>query len=730
MARPKRVITQRDFSAGELREEFLERDDVGLRKASLRRATNTFIGPTQTIAARPGSTYLPVLMQDIAYDDGLEFFVPGAIPGGTAGDVRQMVEIRPSASETFALTLLDDRIVVLDEAGETIYATPDVAWTSAKQCWVVPLGTDTIIGHPSHGIFVLSYSNSTWDYGTFAFAEGTGQTTLQPYFKYATGSRITPSASTGSVVVNASQNVFTSSTVGTKIRYGEREILVTSFVNSTRVNGTVVSKLPPCFRLTVASTTNINVNDIVIGQDSGFNGVVTSVDSATTFSVLTIENWDGPSINEKVSSPQVTQTVTAKASIGPQSASFWDEALFSERRGWPAAAEWAAGRLWLAGSSGKRNIVVASSVRAANDFEMGVEDDDAIMRTVGPDGTRIRHVIDAGDILFLADRGLHYQDRRSNGVLTPSNFAPVLFDERGCSTVRPALVERGVVFVEEGGAGVSAALLDGNVYLTWSVRSLTMFCPHLINEPVALCGPPLAPKRSDRLLMVVNKDGTIAAMSYSTMLGQETVGFVPWTTLGKYRLAAPMFGGYWISVDRDNDGETMRRIERVDFDQFLDCAVTTDPQSGTAAPHLVGQIAHVIDGDNFIGTSEVLDQGNLQEKFRDASEACQIGLNFEAKAEVWPADIIEATTAGLRTPRVFTLIVSALNTRHIDVICNKDQRQLGGYRFGDDLSKPPPLRTMLYRVPVFGRRDHATLSVSRSVPGPWHILTIGQEVEA
>ncbi len=708
MARPKRVITQRDFSAGELREEFLERDDLDLRRASLKSATNLFIGPTQTVGARPGSIYLPV----------------------ATGNVRFMVEMRPSVSDTFAVMLLDDRIRVANEAGATVYETTSVAWTNATECWAVPLGADTIIGHPTHGIFVLAYRNSAWSYGTFAFAEGAGESTLQPYYKFSTTTRITPSATTGAISVTSAQPLFASSMVGTKIRYGEREIQITSFVSANQVNGTVVSTLPPCFRLTVGSTAEISVNDIVVGQDSGFNGVVTAVNSATTFSVLTVENWNGPTVNEKISSPQGTQVMTAKTTIAPQASSFWDEQLYSARRGWPAAAEWAAGRLWLASGSGKRNIVVASSVRAANDFEMGVEDDDAIMRTVGPEGTRIRHVIDAGDILFLADRGLHYQERRSNGVLTPSNFAPVLFDERGCSTVKPALVERGVVFVEEGGASVSAALLDGNVYLTWSVKSLTMFCPHLINNPVALCGPPLAPKRSDRLLMVVNADGTIAAMSYSTMLGQETVGFVPWTTIGQYRTAAPMFGGYWLSVDRVSAGQTLRRTERVDFDQYLDSAVTANPQSATAAPHLIGQTAHVIDGNNCIGSSFVLAGGDLQTEFQDATATCQIGLNFTAEAEVWPSKVIEATTAGLRTPRVFTLIVSVLNTRHIDVRCNDDQRQIGGHRFGENLSLPAPLRTTLYRVPVYGRRDHATLTVSRSVPGPWHILSIGQEVEA
>jgi hypothetical protein len=299
VARPKRVITQRDFSAGELREEFLERDDVGLRKASLKRAANTFIGPTQTIAARPGSTYLR-----------------------TAPNVRHMIEIRPTTTDTFALLLLDDGIRVVTEAGTSIFFTGAVSWTSASQCWAVPLGAETIIGHPTEGIYVLSYSDGVFYYGDFTFAEGSDNRTLQPYYKFAGGSKITPSASTGAVTVTATGNFFRPETVGTKIRYGEREIEVTGYVSNTSVTGTVVSTLPPCFRLTVASTANLNVDDVVIGQDSGFNGVITSVDSSTTFSVLTIDNWDGPTLNEKITSPQVTQTITAITAIGPQASSF------------------------------------------------------------------------------------------------------------------------------------------------------------------------------------------------------------------------------------------------------------------------------------------------------------------------------------------------------------------------------------------------------------------------
>jgi hypothetical protein len=707
VARPKRVITQRNFSAGELRDAFLERDDVEMRQFSLQRATNTFIGPTQTIAARPGTRYLR-----------------------TINGARQIVEIRPAAGRTYALVIGNERFDVLNADGTTEYSRASVAWSDAGACWVLPLGAETIIGHPDHGMFVLSYSNDEWSYGAFEFAEGAGNTTLQPYFKFPTKAKIKPSATTGTITVDASQSAFAASQVGSKIRYGEREILITGFTSATRVTGTVVSALPPSYRLTVSSTAELNVNDVVIGQDSGFTGVITYIASGgTTFRVLTLENWDGPLANEKISAPQVTLTVTAKTLLEPEETQYWDEPLFSNRRKWPSVAEWAAGRLWLAGSASKRNVVAASSVRAANDFEIGAEDDDAILRTVGQDGTRIRHIVDAGDILFFADRGMHYQERRQNGNLTPSNFAPILFDERGCSTVRPAIVERGVVFVEEGGTSICAALLDGNVYLTWTVRSLTTFCSHLINAPVALCGPPLAPNRPDRLLLVVNGNGTIAAMSYTTILGQESVGFVPWTTDGNWVGAAPVFGGYWVMVDRQTD-TARRMIERLDFAQYLDSTVIADPQSSRAAPHLESKTVHVLDGGNYAGMSEVGPNGNLIETFQDVDRECSIGLNFTVEARVWPAEVMESFSAGMRRQRVLNFIVSVLRTRHLEVQCNDHARQLGGYRVGDDLSDPAAARTRVYRVPVFGRRDHATLAVRRRIPGPWHVLSIGQEVEA
>jgi len=40
VARVKQTITQRDFSYMEIREDFLERDDLDVRKASLRGAEN------------------------------------------------------------------------------------------------------------------------------------------------------------------------------------------------------------------------------------------------------------------------------------------------------------------------------------------------------------------------------------------------------------------------------------------------------------------------------------------------------------------------------------------------------------------------------------------------------------------------------------------------------------------------------------------------------------------
>lgn len=706
MARIKQAVIQRDMSAGELRGDFLERDDVELRGRGLREATNMRALATGGLEARPGSVHVR-----------------------TEPQAQQIHEIRPADGESYGVDFTNGALRVLNSDGTVVFSDETVPWTDGSLLWVLPLREQTIIGSEEIGLYVLEYDGSSWALGAYPFDTGSGGSLRQPYWNFFPGTTIQPDDVTGSVTITASDDVFEAGHVGERIRYGGREITITAFTSATEVDGTVVSRLPPSFRLTVGDTSLIQVGDLAVGQESGWQGVVSAIVSATQIDVLTTQNYDGPdaSATEDVSFPSTTQALSAKTGIDPVASTFWDEALLSDVRGYPRSGAAVLGRLVLCDFPLAPNLVAISSARAMNDFSTGLNDDDAIVRTIGNDAPRFYHAINAGDLLLLSDRGCYVVDIRGSGLLTPATFAPVLFDRRGCNGVRPVSVGDGVVFVEASGQTVSAALLDGNIYLKWSVRALTTYHNQLIRSPVGLCAPALTTSPPEKYLFIVNSDGTMAAVSWEENFADQRIGFMPWETQGSYRFATNVFSDYWIIVDRTIAGVSRRFIERFDFDALLDCSITADPNAAAAAPHLVGEEVHVAWNGRNAGTATVAADGSVP--MEDVSSEAEIGLNFQAVAAPWPVELIESPRIGTLTVRLFKFIVSVQVTGPFQIRANDFTRTVGGYAFGDDLTQPPPVQTKVFRAPVTGRRDHPDVAAIKSEPGFFRVLSLGQEVQ-
>ncbi|MBR9823016.1 MAG: hypothetical protein GYB51_18700 [Rhodobacteraceae bacterium] len=723
----KRAIWQRDFSFMETREDLLEAEGSEIRDRSVRSARNMRRLATNVLAARPGMFFMRGLAAD------------------------KIVEVQPADGLKFGVAFLDTQVLILNESGGTVKTIASVPWSDASALWVVPLREETLIGDPASGIYKLTYGAGDWSIDDWSFESAPGGEVAQPYWVFNKGTSITPSARTGSITVSADAPVFTAAHVGTRIRYGQREIEIDSFVTSQSVTGTVVSKLPPSYRITVADASQFRVGEAVVGQDTNFQGLVVAVNTgANQVDVFTTAFFEGPDTGEKLASDDSSSEISAKTEISPLASTIWDEALMSSVHGWPRSAAAVSGRLIFVDFPDAPSVVAVSASSSIQNFDVGANDDDAIVRQVGDDAPRILHVINAGDLILLSDRGCYLINTRDSGVLTPSTFNAIKFDKRGANDIPPVLVDDAVVFVESNGQSIAAAILSGNVYLKWSVRNLTLFHNHLVVSPTALCGPAVNSPNVEKYLFVVNGDGTLAAVSFSTGFGEETVSFAPWDTLGTFQDVIPMFGSYWCVVDRDVAGSTVRMLERFDNDAFLDSAIDTTESSeaqvlliggevvtiggqeiiiSQAAPtHLPSSTVSIMSGIVHVGEFEVDATGQLVEEPEIEGQR-QIGLNFEAEVAPWPVEVVESPYAGIRPTRATRFMVSLQGTLTCQMRANGYTRQMGGYSFGDDLSVPPPQTDQIFRVMVAGRRDHPDMAVIKNIPGPFTVLAIGQEVK-
>lgn len=717
---------QRDFSLMEMRGDLLDADGDEMRARSLRGALNMRSMTTRIAQARPGT-----------------FFVRNS------PRAQQMVEIRPEAGKAFAVVINDTSLEIINAAGWTAKRIASVPWSDGKSVWIADNRDEVFIGHPT-GIHVLRYNGGQWALTPWTFLSSEGGEIAQPYWSFNRDVSLRPSDRTGSITVEASEPVFSPAYVGQRIRYGYREIAITAYLSPTKLRGTVIGTLPPSFQITVTNNSDFRVGEVIIGQDTNWQGLIIQKPGAKLLNVVTLQFFEGPDDGEKVSSPTGSSKVEGKAEITPPLPSpVWDEPLLSPARGYPRSASVISGRMVFVDFPQVPDLIALSSVRDLRDFKVGAEADDAILRQEGDGSPRFLHAINAGDLLLLADRGCYYVPIRDGSRLTPQTFNAIRFDERGVSTIRPVRVDDGVVFIENNGESVSAAMLDGNVYLKWSVQPLTLFHHHLIKSPIAMCGPSIASKEAEKYLFIINDDGTAAAMSWSMKLGDESVGFSPWVTQGRFVNIAPLFGGYWPIIDRTVNGSTVRMTERFSPGAYVDCCtppgawiagrfLTADGETveangiplrvdPPAAAHLPLTSVAVLSGVSFIGEFKTDSSGNLPPGIVSSATA-QIGLPFVSVIEPWPVELIESPRIGMISARVIRLSVSVKDTTAFQTICNGTARTHGGHSV-TSFGGAPPLHTEVFRVPVMGRRDHPYLAIKKHIPGPFTVMAVGQEVQ-
>jgi len=718
----KQAITQRNFSLGEVREGFLEADDLEIRQASCRKAENVRVTATRSLKARPGSQWVSSFTD--AYD---------------------LLEIRPQSGLVFGLAIRETSFSLIDSNGGQVFHMPSVPWAAASDVWVEPFRNQTVIGGP-FGLYELVYNAGVWSFQQFVFDEAAGGELAQPYWAFEDSITVRPTARTGVVTLTASSAIWTAQYVGQRVRYGQREIQITGYVSPTVLNGTVTSILPPSFRLRMSSTVGFRTGDAVVGQDTNFQGSISAI-SGAYLDVITTDFFDGPDINEILSAPSGTGTVLEKVEISPLASFFWDEPLMSPARGYPRSGTSAAERLTLVDFPLVPDLICMSSTRGIRDFKAGADDDDAIIRTSGDNAPRFLHVVNAGDVLLFSDRGLYYIDVRNNGLLTPATFKAIPFDKRACSPVRPVAVDDGVVFVEASGQAIAACLLDGNIYLKWSVRTISNYHDQLIKTPIKLCGPSLFAEATEKYLFVVNNDGTMAAVSWFSDFSADSVGFIPWTTQGAYRSISPIFAGYWAIVDREIDGSTARFLEKFDNNMLLDASVpilTTEfltangvPLTANGVPievqtpngtPLKNQEVAIYGGGWYGGLRTVGADGSIPD-IEDMPEGSYAGFNFTARVQPWPVQVIESPRSGMLAVRVLRGSVSLLASGPFSVRSNRSTREMGGYAVNEDLSLPPPLRTLVSKFSVVGRRDHPEIEIIKDTPSFIEILAITQEVQ-
>lgn len=553
----KRKDFANTFSAGELDEEF---DQIGedLGRQSLRRGRNIALMNSGGCRRRPGSVRLASVAAEgitLVFDfaGGFEHLV------FTAGKVY----------------ILDDEGVELaDLTGPWVLGDLDVMQ--------IELGEDGVdIASQSFWPRVMTRAeDGTWSIAEKEFASGIGDGIRQPYFRYERpGVAMQPSALTGSITLEFSEEILTSDWEGIRVRYLGQEIEIDSVTDGDTCTATVIQPLFPTITLVVASGAGYQVGEIVQGSETSVRGLVTNV-ASNTLTIVLLEGFTefDDSTPENLIGPRSTSAITSASisSTSPAEVTIWDEAMIGAHRGYPGAVTRHRSRLIYGAFPVAGSYIAASAINRPNDFDVGSgEDNEAFVEGLGDDeNAQIRHLVSVEQLLVATDRSVYYVPESEQVPLTPTTIDFKWISDDGVSVARPVITAEGAIFI-----GTSKRLLavapTGNVRASWRILDVSDLGYHLLTDPVELAiGSSLqgagasAAVRPERYVYARNSDGTIAVLHYKR--GAEIVGLTLWSRGGSdiwrslsvwdnavYCIAR--LGGSWqlerLDPDRTMDGE-------------------------------------------------------------------------------------------------------------------------------------------------------------------------------
>lgn len=724
------IFAQRDFSAGQVDQTTSRGDDTEIMRAGLRIARNVRVLNTRALTRRPGRRRL--------------FATTGIVE-----------VIRPAVGEFWTMALEAGRVVLRNQALTQTVVFGSMPWTQAMLSALSfeVTGGNVIIAHQAFRPRVLTYNATlgTWSASIFAFTIGQNGAVRQPFRNYFPGQKITmrPSARAGAITLTFSAPVLQAGHAGVVFLYGGFQIRVDSVVSSTVATATVLQELPPTYRVTLASTSGFQVDDLVEGLQSGAIGTVVAV-TTTSLDIVVTKIFTGFIGLEKIVGPRASLQVAGQAAVAPAASFQWEEALVSPVRGWPGAVCTDSQRLIFANFQQYGPGIVWSAVGTLNDFLVGVNADDAISDYV-PENCQILHVAGGADEFVLTDTGVFYVPISASNPLRPGSveFRRVSNDAAG--PARPRMTSQGLVYVNSGATRVMAVVSTGQTAAPYIVEDLTQFHADLIKTPVAISYTPSDSKAPERYLYAVNgADGTLAVARFERQ--KNWVGWVAWDGMGDVVWTSSGGPMILMTVAYAIGGTSARYAEVLDDDLLLDGTVdlvtmaTSSPlelsagvpleltagnplvlSGGYALAYAAGATVSIVQDGWYRGDYDILENGDLSGSIPISGlEGLVAGFRFVVEVEPFVPHANEGPDRKQRMRK--------RRIKHGAVVVQRSQalevagRLVPYWRAGEEQESAPPLRDETYRFRKLGRDWDPRWSVRQELPGALTIVEMTTQV--
>tara|TARA_R100000458_G_C8278093_1_gene253919 strand:- start:3019 stop:5499 length:2481 start_codon:yes stop_codon:yes gene_type:complete len=585
-------LHQADFATGEIDPKFISRADVEKYSSSLKKARNVIIR-TQGGFERRGGTYYRA---DLGATTRLESFIF-------------------SDNQEYVFAFQNTVLKIYSTAGSLLQTITSQPWTSSNfnELNFTQQGDTMIIVHSSFTPKVITRTGAT----TFTSADFEFDSSLnsekvyQPYFKFAADTitldidSVTKDA-TG-VTCTASSGYFTSSYVGTRIRYMGAELLITAYTSSTVVTATL--KAVPLIELdedpfaTSAGSGVVTVTHVAHGFSTGASVVIAGAEDIFdtdgnglaysningTFSITVVDDdhWQFTAGSSDTATESVDGGGVRVTISGHPPTRNWDEQVVSAVNGYPKAVCFHEQRLFFAGVTNIPDLIAGSKSGQFYNFDVGdASDSDSVQIQIASDEiNEIRHLISGPRLEILTNTGEWFLKPQVGKPITPVDIQIIRQGSLGSQL--KAITRKfdgGTLFVQTNGETVRSFEYNGATESYDSIP-VSILSSHLVSSPTDADRVKALANRDEQLAFFVSSDGTLAV--YSAHKLENLKGWMQWNTNGTFESICCTTDFVYVAVKRTINSATVYYLEQfasTSFDVPTDMTVTKT-LSASYQPH-------------------------------------------------------------------------------------------------------------------------------------------------
>lgn len=382
---------------------------------------------------------------------------------------------------------------------------------------------------------------------------------------------LTPSATTGSITIVASQALFAATDVGRIIRIGylstDWAVSTAYSIDDLRVANNNV------YRCKIAGTSDSSGTG-PSGTGLGIPDGTCAWDFVNTGGI----GWGYVEIIAFTDDQNVNATVIASLVSSATPTAVWRMGLFSDTTGYPVHGAFQGSRLFLGGARlSNPNMIAGSRVGDFENHAPSVEDDGPILKPIDSDQQNAIQWMASGKALIIGTQGGEFvmTPDRQFGALTPSNNVINIETSEGCAAIQPVSVQKGLLFVQfhlkRMQEFIYAFSEDG-----WESPDLTLRADHITDDGADDGILEAARQRQPwSVIWAARADGILLGLSYMRKESvvawhRHTIGGSNGQTgddgaFGKVLSVSTIPGQtndeLWMIVERVIDGNTVRYVE-------------------------------------------------------------------------------------------------------------------------------------------------------------------------